>query len=36
VIGQWLCEGYWFPLVLAAVAIFMCWKYPTGVGGDPF
>lgn len=27
---------YWFPIVMGAVAVFMCWRFPTGVGGDPF
>lgn len=30
-----LCD-WGLPLVFVAVAIYMCKKYPTGVGGDPF
>lgn len=27
---------YWPVIAIAVVAVYMCWRYPTGVGGDPF
>lgn len=26
----------WFPILIGVIALYMCLKYPTGVGGDPF